>query len=177
MTLALEKYPFTPGCAAPCRKSENAASTHSRGRFQTCGFEKRRREIAETDERIADKAALHATRPSHCERHARAAVVDVRLRAWKRHPVVCGNHDERVVELPERAQPFDNLAELPIEPLHFEKVIRQVSAYFRCIRQERRDAYGREIDTGCRARSFLIRPVRILAPEPERERPAGRAAT
>src|SRR5688500_14741318 len=176
MTLALEKNLVATLCVAATGKPENAAGAHRAGRCHTASFQKRGREIAQADERIAHEPSLRAARPSHRKRHARTAVVHVRFRSWKRHAVVCGDYDERVVELSQRSQPFENVAELAIEALNFEKVVRQITAHLGCIGQERGDANRCEVDAGRRTRSFFVRAMRILTAEPEHEWTAGSAA-
>ena len=53
----------------------------------------------------------------HGERQMKAVLVNLAFDEWKRHAMVRGHHDERVVEFTGRLHDFERLADLRVGPL------------------------------------------------------------
>src|SRR5206468_4434094 len=128
------------------------------------------------DEIVHYTAGFHTRRPADGQRQARPGIVASGLAPRERKPVVAGDHHERVVELTGVFEQLQHCADVAVETLDLEVVVKDVAAHGRCVRQERRHGYVFDAMSGLHTSAAFVRPVRILTAEPETERLAGRHA-
>src|SRR5207245_5576131 len=77
--------------------------------------------------------------PADRQRHARAAIIDVGLRAGERHTVVRRHDDDRVVELTRAFECLDDVPKISIESLNLEIVVEQILPHVGGVGQVWRD--------------------------------------
>src|SRR6185503_4668074 len=133
-------------------------------RFEDCGCQ-----VRQHNEVVHDVARLRPGRKSNRERDVRAGVVEIRFSARERHPIVGGEDDDRVVQLPSSLERRNDLSGFAIEALDLEVIIENVTARLRCIGKEARYIDVSGLHSRTCATAFLIWTMWILRAETEGE--------
>ena len=99
-----------------------------------------------------------------------AVFIVVCFGAWKRHAVVAGDDDQRVVELAGLFQQIEHAPQIPIERFDLGAIVEHVTADRFVVRQKRRHEGISQLFTSFKTGAGLERAMRLFAAEPEAER-------
>ena len=138
--------------------------------FETGQFQIRRSQIAHIDEILDHTAGLDPLPPAHRQRQMITIFINLPLHPRKRHPVVGGDHNQRVVQASTLFQHLQNTPDLRIRPLHLDGVIRQIAAHHFIVRQIARHLHIAEFFAQTHAAALFVSTMWFLEATPEAKR-------
>ncbi len=175
VALALEEDTVAPRLRLAAKKRNERAACHGVGWTEAGGFEQRRGDVREADERVDGGIGAGDAGPADGQGHVRAAVVDGGLRPGERQTVIRRDDDDGACELAGLFEQVEQAADVAVEALDLEVVIEQVVADVSRVGQVSRHAHRVSLHAALPAASRLVRAVGVGASEPEAEWAAGRA--
>jgi hypothetical protein len=142
------------------------------GGSHSSGFAEGGCDVPEIDEIIHYAPAFHLRAPAHGHGDVERIFINLPFYAREGHAVIGGRHDQRVVELADFLEFFEDQAQMMVHPLDFEGVIQEIPPDHRAVRVVlgQHNFFG--VSPRAKAGIQFISAVRLVRAQPEAERRA-----